>query len=219
MRTIIIVLLGIVAGELLVMGILTAINILQNGPRRWLGQSPAGILGRETAGAKVEDIERLSKAEIMQLFYVCEAPAFEEMKGEYQTRILNAGILGFAGALYVHHVMGPGRWDGDAFYPFEKNRGWGYNRFKVKRHGGDAIVRTLKMDTYIAASEFDHKKSFHVDYSPYSKRLNRSMKDEIRKVNDELYLGIAFFSWSGGKRNPGFFVVYGKPNEWIGLDT
>jgi hypothetical protein len=194
------------------------INILQNGPRRWKGQSLKEILGMDPEQATVQDIEKLSKADVMQLFYAAEAPEFSELKGECNTKILHVGLFGRTGDFYVNSLMGPGYWEGDAFSPLSQETGHGYNIFRLRKNGNDVFLRTLRMDTSIMKSTLDNKDAFHVIYRRYGKGLNKSMRDEVRKINNNLYLGVAFFSWTGGRINPFPFVIYGPPSAWIGPD-
>ncbi len=179
---------------------------------------PHEIIGKDVKDATIDDLEQLSAIELMSLFRSLDAPPFSEMKGEYETKIIKKGFAGLFGEFYVHRIMGPGRWEGDAFYPFEESSGWGYNKFRKKEKGKNKIIRALRMNTYIGKSVYDDKDSFHVDYSPYCKGLNHSMKDEIRKVNERLFLGAAYFGWAGGKRNSGFFLVFGEAGDWVGPD-
>ncbi|MGQ9843203.1 MAG: hypothetical protein ACUVRK_06500 [Spirochaetota bacterium] len=45
-----------------------------------------------------------------------------------------------------------------------------------------------------------------------------SMRDEIRKINDTLYMGMGYMGLRGGPANPAFFTLVGKPNPWLGPD-
>ncbi len=214
MKILLIVLLALAALNFF----LFIVSILQKGPSRWQGKTPREILGMDPNDASDKDIERLSKADIMQLFYASKPPDIAELQGEYKTRMLHAGIYGKTDDLYVNFLMGPGKWTGDAFLPLTEKSGHGYNLFRRKENGKEQLNRTLKMDTNIGRSVFDAKDSLHVVYRRHAKGLNKSMQDELRKINDELYLGLAYFSWAGGKINPFAFVVYGKPSPWKGLD-
>jgi hypothetical protein len=45
------------------------------------------------------------------------------------------------------------------------------------------------------------------------------MVDEVRKINDALFLGIGFWGFSGWQRRiPFFFALSGPPTEYIGTD-
>jgi hypothetical protein len=209
---------------LLVVGIIVAvhvalngINILQNGLGGWDGRSMTAILGVPAERGTVEDIERLSKSEVMQLFYAALVPEFASMTGQYQAKTLSVGVMAFAVNFYTNNLFGPGHWEGKAFFPSEDDTGWGYNLFAITEAGGDpAISRTRKMDTYLGKSCIDDKDSFHLDYRPYNCGFVYSMHDEIRKINDQLYLGMGYMAAGGGPINPAPFVLYGKPDQWVG---
>jgi hypothetical protein len=211
------VLIGI--GVLITLSVaVTAINILQNGLGGWDGRSVDNILGVPAENALPEDVEKLSKADVMQLFYAADTPSFARMGGEYKAKMVPVGLLSFANDYYAHHWMGPGHWEGKAFSLLEKDKGRGYNLFTVEEDADSGIVRTLKMDTYQGGSRYDEKDSFHLVYKAHNQGRNRSMRDEIRKINDNLYLGLGYVSWSLGKINPSFFLLYGEADPWVGPD-
>jgi hypothetical protein len=168
--------------------LLTMINVLQNGSREWDGRSMNEILGVPAEEVTINDIEKLSKSDVMQLFY-------------------------------AHHLMGPGHWEGKAFFPFEKEKGWGYNLFTEKENGKSRIARTMKMDTFVGKSRFDDKESFHLVYKAYNEGRNHSMRDEIRKINDGLLIGFGCIAWNLGTLNPTPFILYGEPSKWVGPDA
>ncbi len=202
------------AAQLLVIGI----NILQNGPFEWDGRQMDEILGINAENASADDIDKLSKADVMQLFFAAGMPEFTKMNGEYKARMVQAGILSKANEFYAHNLMGPGHWEAKAFFPIAKDRGQGYNLFIVDENGNPAPVRTLKMDTFAGKSNFDNKESFHLVYEAYNTDQNRSMRDEIRKINNRLYLGLGYLTWNLGTCNPSPFVLYGEPGKWVGPD-
>ena len=73
--------------------LLTIIHILQNGSREWDGRSMVDILGVPAEQATIKDIEKLSKSDVMQLFYAAVAPEFTYMKGEYRAKLICVGML------------------------------------------------------------------------------------------------------------------------------
>ncbi len=199
--------------------LLTGINILQNGIGGWEGSTIDQIMGNTSEKVTVKDIEALSKSEMMQLFYSATAPDFADMKGEYKAKTLRVGIMAPAADFYTHHFFGSGHWEGKAFFPFQKDKGWGYNLFSVMdKDGKPSVVRERKMDTFIGKSEIDDKNSFHLVYKSYNGGMVSSMHDEIRKVNDTLYICMGYMAAGGGAINPAPFVLYGKPSKWIGPD-
>jgi hypothetical protein len=44
------------------------------------------------------------------------------------------------------------------------------------------------------------------------------MCDELRKINDTLFIGAGYMALGGGPVNPAPFVVVGKPRPWVGID-
>jgi len=198
--------------------LLTAVNIIQNGFRGADGRTTDEILGIPSREARLEDVERLSKSEVMQLFFAAKAPEFAEMKGEYRAKLLPVGVMFFANNFYAHHLMGPGHWDRKAFFPFEKDKGWGYNLFSKGKGEDKRIIRTMKMDTFVGRSMFDKTDSFHLVYAAHNRGRNHSMHDEIRKINDRLFIAMGCLAWNLGALNPSPFVLYGEPDNWVGPD-
>jgi hypothetical protein len=210
------VLIGI--GILVVVGfILTVINILQNGIGGWDGRTVEKILGVPQEKATVADIEKLSKSEVIQLFYAASPPEFTSVNGEYKAKILQLGIMGPIAPLYTKYILGPGDWKGKAFYPFEKDGGWGYNLWEIKENGQSKIIRTVKMKTFIGKSRLDNKESLQLDYSPFNGGIDYYMKDEVRRINDRLYICMGMVIPVGHRFNPAAFILY-DPTPWVGPD-
>lgn len=191
---------------------LTLINILQNGIGGYKGKSVGEILGVPPEKATLKDIQKLSKPQVMQLFYAAPAPEFEGMSGEYRAEVLPLGVQASSASYFTHHFFGPGHWDGKAFFPFEKNRGWGYNIFS--KNG--KVSRTRKFNIFMGPSTIDKRPSFHLDYSPYNGGVVHSMHDEVRKINDNLYICMGHMALGGGPINPAPFVLMGPPTPWVG---
>jgi len=212
------VIFGVVVVLVVVQLALTGINILQKGGT-YKGQTMEQILGVAPGKAVVSDIEKLDKAALFQLFYAAPAPQYEEVKGEYSAKTIPVGVLAASADIFTHYFFGPGRWVGKAFFPFEKDKGWGYNLFSGNNKDGKEILyRTRKMNTYIGKSLIDGKDSFHLDYSPYNSGIVHSMHDELRKINDNIFLGMGYMGLGGGSINPAPFLVIGPAVKWVGPD-
>jgi hypothetical protein len=197
---------------------LTGINILQKGGA-YKGQSMEQILGVAPGKATVKYIEKLDKAALFQLFYAAPTPKYEDVKGEYSAKTIPVGVLAASADIFTHYFFGPGRWVGKAFFPFEKDKGWGYNIFSGKgKDGKEVLYRVRKMNTYIGKSLIDGKDSFHLDYSPHNSGTVHSMHDELRKINDNIFLGMGFMALGGGSINPAPFLVTGPAGKWVGPD-
>jgi hypothetical protein len=74
------------------------------------------------------------------------------------------------------------------------------------------------MDTEIGTSDQDGKPAFKLNYGAYNSGTVRSMRDELRKINDNLFLGLGSMALGGGSINPAPFVVMGPAKEWVGVD-
>lgn len=202
---------------------LTVINILQAGPRTPDGRSLAQILGVDPEKATLADIEKLSRADTMQLFYAAPAPDFSAMKGEFRAKALKGGVLGTATVLFTHHVFPTGgitldsQWEGKAFMPVDKTSGHGYNLFSTGP--ARSIYRARKFKTSLKPTIIgkDGRNSLHLDYSPYNTGAVHSMHDEVRQVNANLFICAGFMALGGGPANPGPFVLMGPPTDWVGL--
>ncbi len=194
---------------------LTGINIAQKGCGGYKGESMARILGVAPERATVDDVRKLSRARVMQLFYAAKAPDYGEMNGEYKAVTTGVGVLTPAGDIFINHFFGPGRWLGKAFSPKD---GYGYNLFSAARGGKESLRRAVKMKTSAGKSRFDGKDSYHVEYAPYNPIPNAWMRDEIRKVNERLYIGMGAITPTGGVHNPFPFILYGEPEAWAGPD-
>lgn len=214
---------AIAGGSLALNVALFAVNILQAGKRRPDGRSMREILGLDPEKATWQDVEKLNRRDTMQLFYAARAPRLEEMQGEYRAKVLSGGVLDGPTGYFTHHVFPTGRLTprfellGKAFMPGEMNEGWGYNMFLNRKTG--ETWRGLKMLTFVGPTTIgtDASASLHLDYGVYNGGVVRSMHDELRRVNDNLFICAGYLGFSGGPRNPGPFVLIGPPDEWVGL--
>jgi hypothetical protein len=196
------------------------ISVIQNGIGGWDGRSMEETLRVEPDQATIKDLESLSKQRVMQLFYAAKTPDLADMKGEYQIGLMRVGVMARMVEMYIHRIMGPGPCKGLAFFPFEKEKGSGYTMFAVKEeYGKEVLVRSHRMVTHVKPSNMDEKKSFYLDYGAYDKKPIGSIQGEIRRINDNIYLGMGYTTAIGGALNPIPFVLFGKPNKWIGPDT
>jgi hypothetical protein len=220
-------LLVLVCFVVAVLLVLNAINILQAGSRKADGRSMQRILGCDPETATYDDIEKLSRKDKMQLFHAALVPKFEDINGEYQARLLSGGVLGAATAWFTHHMFPTGRptlkteWVGKAFRSAGAHTGTGYNLF-VERTGDSVNTRRLrKIDTAMGPTKIGRgdKPVFQVDYRKHNPGLIQSMRDEIRQVNANLYIGAGYMALGGGFLNPAPFVLMGPTRNWVGPDT
>jgi hypothetical protein len=187
----------------------------------------AGILGVDPETATYDDVEKLSRKDKMQLFYAAQTPDFKALNGEYEARLLSGGILGPSSALFTHHVFPTGlvttntRWTGKAFKADGDDTGHGYNIFTRKNSNGSvSALRIRVMKTSLAPSKVgkDGKLSFTVDYSADNTGTIHSMRDEIRRINRNLFIGAGYMGLGGGPINPAPFALICPPAAWVGPD-
>ncbi|MEW5733280.1 MAG: hypothetical protein AB1921_00405 [Thermodesulfobacteriota bacterium] len=179
------------------------------GSEGWGNRSAEDILGKPAFAAVAEDLEKLSLKELLRLFHALPAPDLESLNGEYDARVLEVGFFFPVANWITHNVFGPGRWLGKAFIP----GGGGYNLFADH---ATVVRRTRKMDTRVKASAFDGRPSFCLDYKAHNRFPVSTMRDEIRMVNSEFFLGLGYMTAGGGPANPAPFVMTGKPRPLEG---
>lgn len=190
-----------------------------------------------------EDLLEMTRKQLMELFHRLDAPEMNEMRGEYRSDFLNCGnsINIILAKFYLHFIWGV--WQHKAFEPLGEAHGHGYNTFittlpKLYENCFMAIfakivylIRSMFRLTYsmrmarimlnktsMINSVFDNRPSFQLSYKEYNTFFTSTMTDEIRKVNDHLYLGIGRLSVIFGKYNPMPFVLMGPPDPWVGPD-
>lgn len=101
--------------------------------------------------------------ELRRLFAQLEAPAIDEMHGEYQARLLAQGNwLAQAGDRLI--LRNPLRsWLCKAFRPVDAERGRGYNTFRQVGR----VVQAYPMLTLIAPSRFDGRPAYQLVYRQF----------------------------------------------------
>jgi hypothetical protein len=187
------------------------LGLTVDGNWRWKEHSLNDVLGKDPRSTSLGDLSRLSWKAVLRLFHAAPAPRLEDLEGEYRAVILPVGVFAPLAAFFTHTFFGPGRWQGKGFKPRGQNHGEGYNLF-----GNEPLHRTRRFNTSIGPSRFDGKPSFCLDYSPYNRFLVHSMKDEIRQLSSELFIGLGTMSSGGGALNPAPFAVFGQPQPWRG---
>jgi hypothetical protein len=214
----ILAIIGIVIGSFaVILFLIIGINILQNGIGGWNGKPLEEILGCPASKAMFDDVVKFKKARLMQLFYAASAPPVQSLAGEIDGMAPRVGVFYPFADFFLTMIYGQGsRWIGKSFKPETGAKCWGYNLFQPKNN--DKLERKRKMDTYIAKSNIDGKDSFHLDYSQYNKDMAGLIRDEVRKINDELYIGMGYLMFPGGSLNPTPFILHGKFRKWVGPD-
>ncbi|CAM9837342.1 unnamed protein product [Scytosiphon promiscuus] len=219
----------------------SVVNALQAGVRGDLGLTQQKILGVPAEEATPEHVARLGKAQFMQLFYASPCPLAGDLDGEYHARTLEMGILHPIAAFLTHRLFGPGRWLGkgirssssegyNLFSSNPKATTWaqpsspsfagkdadGGGSGGSSGGGGPSDTRRNRRFRFtpFAQSVFDGGESASLDYSLGEAKnglLFSGMRDEVRKVNDRLYVGLGYIQVFGGKYNSIPFLLEGPP--------
>jgi hypothetical protein len=138
----------------------------------------------------VDRLKKLSTKDLIKLFKTLSAPAVHEMKGEYRGHYFGADYHPVSNILW--HISAnlnlfSGVWQGKSFTPISDISGYGFNN--MKKFG--MIIRRWPMKTGLGPSLYDSKDVFALNYRYYYSIAGiAGMQDEIRKVQDCLYLGV-----------------------------
>lgn len=199
--------------------------------------------GKDLKDFRHEDLMKLNRKQLMALFFQLDAPSVQELRGEYRAALLDSGYIFniFLAKLYLHFTWG--NWQHKAFEPLGEQHGHGYNTFVTTQsklyenyfaavvmkvlsivrslfrlNNPQRLARIMLNKTSIVSSVFDGRPSFQLNYEDYNTFFTNTMTDEVRKVNDNLFLGIGRLTVTFGKFNPMPFMMIGPPDPWVGTD-
>ncbi len=166
----------------------------------------------------VQKILGLKLSEVMALFNTLSAPSFKEMHGEYRANLTDHGSLfqNLLSQLVTQTSFLDGVWLCKCFEPLSDTDGHGYNSFRKS----GKVIRKYPMKTSIVNSRFDGKPVFQLDYTVYKTLLGfQNMVDEIRKINDNLFLGVGTQGFSEKQRmKPLPFTLSSPTDPFVGTD-
>jgi hypothetical protein len=171
----------------------------------------------------LERVLSLSRAEIIKLFKTLDPPALHEMNGHYMGLVPNGGDAAAqkaTGDFMYNEKSRIGFWLGKAYKPTSATKGEGYNRWRLPN---DVIVINQRFGTEIGKSLIDGKPSFMMYYGHYRHELipegtENTLTDEIRKLDDNIYIGMGTTDAGNGKRSePGHFMLIGPTDAWVGV--
>jgi hypothetical protein len=138
----------------------------------------------------VDRLKDASTHELTELFKTLQAPSIQEMDGEYRGYYFGADshpISDLIWHLGANVNVLSGIWQGKSFTPISDTEGYGINN--QKKSG--MILRKWPTRTSIGPSRYDGENVFALNYRYYYSTAGKvHMQDEIRKVNDRLYLGV-----------------------------
>ncbi|MDT8272635.1 MAG: hypothetical protein RRA35_05525 [Desulfomonilia bacterium] len=218
--------------------------LVRPGTSPYVGQALRAIIPKRREDITLEDLQTLSRAQLIGVFHQLISPEVGEMKGEYRAALLDSGnrLNRLLSVFSMYFIWG--LWMHKAFEPTSQERGHGYNTFltsldhdhenpfvslgaavgqalrtRTSRTLPRRTARIIRNATHIGPSRFDNRTSFHLVYRAYNGFPVSTMHDEVRKINDTLFLGLGTLSVTGGTWNVFPFVLMGPPDPWVGPDA
>ena len=164
----------------------------------------------------MERLLALDHESTVALWKTLPAAGMAELDGHYQGIVPNAGDherqVRTSGFMYNEDSV-RGYWLGKAYRALTETEGEGYNRW---RFADGTIVRNGRFATRLGASLIDGQPSYIMDYSAFN---DTTLVDEIRKLDEGVYLGVGTTATEDGERSvPGHFALVGPTDEWVGAE-
>ena len=167
----------------------------------------------------VDELLATPQPELVALFRTLPAPRMEELDGEY------AGYSPDGGDPELRQVIQErmfnedsalGYWLGKAYRPHSETHGEGYNVWRKR----GVELRNLRFATELGLSHIDQRPAVIMHYGAFrNDAAERGLIDEIRKLDDGLFLGAGSFAApEGGRTEPGCFVIAHRRRDWCGVD-
>jgi hypothetical protein len=133
------------------------------------------------------------------------------MNGDYEATLLKQPSATAEVCGYLAVGLPFKSWLSKGFRPVSESEGRGYNSFRMLGR----TVRQFPMRTLIAPSRFDGRPSYTLVYRAYRSTCGvMNMVDELRRVDQSLYLGIGTWGYSDKQRRvplPFALRVTGRP--------
>lgn len=171
----------------------------------------------------MEKLLALSREQIIELWKTLDPPEFAELDGHYMGLVPNGGdrqTQEATGKFMYNEKSRIGYWLGKAYKPTSATKGEGYNRWRLPN---DTVVINQRFGTEMGKSLIDGRPSFMMYYGHYRHELipkgtENTLTDEIRKLDDNIYLGMGTTELADGSRSqPGHFVLVGPTDNWVGV--
>lgn len=167
----------------------------------------------------MERMLSMNREQLFEIWKTLPAVSMKELNGHYQGLVPNAGKpteqAATSGFMY-NETSTRGYWLGKAYKAHSETKGEGYNRW---RFANGKVVRNLRFGTEMGKSLIDGKPSLMMYYGHFS---DSELVDEIRKLDDNVYIGVGTTPREDGERSSpvgGIFVLLGPTDEWVGVDA
>lgn len=152
---------------------------------------------------QLDELVTLDKTALDQLYAKGATPTIAEIQGITRGKVLaGTPALGLHSTL-IRQIANLGwlPWKGKAFTPIDQASGKGKNRMAI----WPLEHQLFAFETAIIPPLVGSKKVFSLNYDlPGNPWLIRQIRDDIRKIDDHLFLGTANFRWQGDYH----FILY-----------
>jgi len=177
----------------------------------------------ESTSRTVEELNGLSREQLLDRFLELEPPTAAEFDGEFDGH--GAPFLPNLDDYY--RSVGLGAWLGKG-YRLEPHRDWqghGYNLWRTD----DGVIRCFRFGWGLGTSMLDGRGCLVMHYSAFANHFGSlDLIDEIRRVEPGVYLGLASTREPSplsperggpqGRALPSSFLLVGPCREWVGPD-
>eukprot|EP00300_Choanocystis_sp_HF-7_P033965 c46438_g1_i1.p1 GENE.c46438_g1_i1~~c46438_g1_i1.p1 ORF type:complete len:256 (-),score=38.22 c46438_g1_i1:14-781(-) len=172
------------------------------------GRTRAQVVPLPLKNITIADMRKLSTRDLVQLFVKSPSVPLKHLDGEFAGEVLDGSAHAYVpfGRAVFNHAFGLGPWTGQAF----ADRGLGFNTFTNKTR----ILRQRRFRFYLGKSSIDNKDAILLDYSTYNDdAFTYSRTDELRLINNEVFLGMALYRGLGNSYNPIPYVLKSPPKR------
>jgi hypothetical protein len=161
-----------------------------------------------------EKILKLTRQQVIDMWSSAPPVPVGELDGEYIGIAPNAGDASAQAdiASRLYNENGPlGYWLGKTYKAADaaQTKSEGYNRW---RHGSSNVMPAMRFGTEPGMSLIDQKPAFMMFYSAFTP--SNTLTDELRKVDDHVYIGLATMRSGSGRTSPDHFVLVGPAGPW-----
>jgi hypothetical protein len=179
----------------------------------------------ETSATVVDELNALSRDELVERFLGLEPPTAEEFVGELDGHAAAYLPLPEVDAFYRSH--GLGTWLGKG-YRIERHGDWlghGYNLWDTDT----GVIRTMRFGWGLGTSMLDGRGCLLMHYGAFDNAFGElDLVDEIRRAAEGVFLGLATTrepsplaprpGGPNGRSLESTFLLVGPVRDWVGPD-